>query len=114
FEGIEFPSSWTFNSVVNYEGVNGLAWIADDIGNQDPRIPLLYNPTRQDKYTQSNANLVVASGIQARLIEAEHYLNDRSHTDDWLNTINSLRNTIGLSDTLPTDTSFSNKVDLLY
>jgi hypothetical protein len=87
-------------TVGSHEGVNGL----DFVGSNDPRIPtatngsgtyglLLYRPTRS-----FDGGVTVASGVEARLIEAEAAL----HAGDasWLDQLNALR-TDGTFDTQP-------------
>jgi hypothetical protein len=94
---------WT---VANREGVNGLPFVEEgDSANaaRDPRIPLRRNPASggvgfdattplfiQLKYPNRGADVLLASGVEARLIEAEVALkagNDAA----WLATLNALR-----------------------
>jgi starch-binding outer membrane protein, SusD/RagB family len=91
-------SLWTgayFRSVANLEGGNGL----DFIDAKDPRVPTLLvftsTVTGQKRYsavtysTKLDAPIVVASGIEARLIEAEAAL--KAGGSNWLTILNTLR-----------------------
>ena len=94
---------------VDKEGGNGL----DYISSGDPRIKV--DPTKvsagQDgtrtpalnQYTSLDAPVVVASGIEARLIEAEAQLANGDPT--WITTLNTLRATIGLGPLTPAATT---------
>jgi len=80
-------------STVNNEGGNGLPFIAAN----DPRVRTaaaglgfdqatpMFN---QLKYPSSSASVILASGLEARLIEAEHQLRTGG---DWLATLNAVR-----------------------
>ena len=95
-------------SAVDKEGVNGL----DYISSGDPRIKV--DPTKvsagQDgtrtaalnQYASLDAPVTVASGIEARLIEAESQL--ASGNASWIATLNTLRATIGLAPLAPAAT----------
>lgn len=110
--------------IINNEGVVGLKWLGDSAVRQDPRVPVVTqningqlvfsNPYKQRKYEGGNVNFVVANGIQARLIEAEYYLNNvESMGDSWLGSLNELRSSIGLADTTdPGD--FRSQTNLLF
>lgn len=99
------------------EGGNGLPFVSA----HDPRIPvatggpMATNTTKTlfitTKYPGSTAPLVLASGIEARLIEAEAALNAGSET--WIATLDALRETVGLAP-LEEPTTMSDKVDMLY
>jgi hypothetical protein len=111
--------------VLNAEGGTGLDWIAPTATQQDPRIPVTTTtdendvpvftaPIRQAKFGPSTTTLLLASGIEARLIEAESQLQPASHpAGPWLQTLNDLRRTIGLADTTDPGTE-SGRVDLLF
>ncbi len=84
-------------SVADREGGNGL-----DYGSaNDPRVPVTLAGMAEDgvtpsyvqlKYEASNSPIPMASGIEARLIEAEAQLNGAA-AGDWLGTLNNLRMT---------------------
>jgi hypothetical protein len=94
---------WT---VANREGVNGLPFVTEgDTANaaRDPRIPLRRNPASagvgfdattplfiQLKYPNRSADVVLASGVEARLIEAEAALKAGNNTE-WLAKLNAVR-----------------------
>ena len=94
---------WT---VSNREGLNGLPFVElGDTANaaRDPRIPLRRNPASSGvgfdattplfitlKYPNRSADVVLASGVEARLIEAEAAL--KAGNDSlWLAKLNSVR-----------------------
>ncbi len=92
--GTSSPNSWF--GVADKAGINGL----DYVSASDPRIEVIRRgPTRDGigglytlaKYQNQNAPMVIASGIDARLIEAEAALvrGDPS----WLTILNTLRAT---------------------
>lgn len=93
---------------VDKEGINGL----DYISSGDPRIKV--DPTRvsagQDgtrtpqlnQYPTIDAPVTVASGIEARLIQAESQLANNDPT--WITTLNAARATIGLGPLTPAAT----------
>jgi hypothetical protein len=102
------------------EGGNGLPFA----GAHDPRIPLVVGGTRATdetdtlyqtlKYSSSSDQMTVASGIEARLIEAEAAL----HAGDprWLDILNTLRSTM-VTPALPplvAPAETAAQVDLLY
>lgn len=94
---------WT---VANNEGVNGLPFVQEgDTANpaRDPRIPVRRNPASggvgfdattplfiQLKYPNRGADVLLASGIEARLIEAEAALKAGNDVE-WLTKLNALR-----------------------
>jgi hypothetical protein len=83
-------------SVSDREGVNGLPYRSTN----DPRLPWFQDPRNgfdsavplfiSDRYTSFNSNVVLADGIEARLIEAEAALR-ANNTAAWLSTLNDLR-----------------------
>lgn len=108
------------NAVGDYEGGNGLPFASA----KDPRIPLVVGGTsarndtdtlyKSTKYSQPGAQIVLASGVEARLIEAEVAL----HAGDpsWLTILNTLRGT-AISPALPAlqdPGTASTRVDLVY
>lgn len=101
-----------------------LPWVEDPSGGFDPAFRLFTN----QKYPNRDSNVPLASGIEARLIEAEAALNG---TGDWLAILNDLRANVGTlmaaqidgySDLVPAPSlapltdpgSFDAQVDLLY
>lgn len=110
--------------VSNFEGGRGLQWLAPSPREQDPRLPITTRVVgtdtlftllpRQRKFEGGTLELTVASGIQARMIEAEAQLNDATAApESWLNTINNARRTIGLVDTTDPGTH-DQRVDLIF
>lgn len=107
-------------TVSDREGGNGL----DYASAGDPRVPVSLAGTAEDgvtpsyeqlKYGASNSPIPIASGIEARLIEAEAQLNGAA-AGDWLATLNDLRQT-QVSPALPllTDPGTPDaRVDLLF
>lgn len=100
------------------EGGNGLPFVSA----QDPRVTVvfeakgfrdttqsMYLPT---KYPSTSTPMVIASGIEARLIEAEAKLN--LGDAGWFDILNALRTSHGMAaiDTMPTTASA--QVDLVY
>jgi len=88
---------WNFNpgAAANREGGVGLPFVS----SHDPRTPTRFKRTRisirtdslyeQLKYVDRYAATVLASGVEARLIEAEAALN--ADDEAWLTTLNALR-----------------------
>jgi len=114
---------WEFNwnegrwTQANNEGTNGLPF-----RNGDPRTPFTFLGAGFDgqralygtlKYPDRNAEVVLASGVEARLIEAEAQL-QAGQTGPFLTTLNNLRATVpGLTAlTLPATTAAQQ--DLLF
>jgi hypothetical protein len=94
---INFSATGDNMSVSDLEGGNGL----DFISANDPRAPVVLLGTAHDGTTQlyapanhrtPTAPIVIASGIEARLIEAEAQLAGEA-PGDWLATLNDLRQT---------------------
>lgn len=85
------PNTGKARSVANLEGGNGLAYITAN----DPRVRTTKMTRGSDtayvlaKYPNRGAPIVVASGVEARLIEAESKL--RAGDPGWLATLNTLR-----------------------
>jgi len=105
------------------EGGTGLPFVSA----HDPRVPTVYvmqrtqNPADslfdQQKYTSVFAPIALASGVEARLIEAEALLHDDPTGVAWFAALNQLRKT-AISPAMDTLTvvpaSMDAKVDLLY
>lgn len=100
----------------NQEGINGLPFVAAN----DPRIPLFFLSVSQRdpadslyitfKGYASGDRTIFASGIEARLIQAEVALHDGSL---WKPILDSLRATVGL-DSLDDPGTSDGRVDLIY
>lgn len=90
-------------TVSDREGGRGFPYVTGD----DPRIELVvrppdisqpspaYHPAKYRNSWVKPVKMMIASGIEARLIEAEALLNDGA-ISEWLNILNELRNDIGL------------------
>lgn len=101
------------------EGTNGLPFRSA----ADPRVPVAtqaragFDNTSamydQLKYPDRNASIVLASGIEARLIEAEAALK-ASDVPGWLGILNDLRATVDGLDPLTDPGSDAARVDLHY
>lgn len=107
----------SFISVGNREGGNGLDFVAAN----DPRLRVRFMMTvlgasyyAANKYPNQGAPIVIASGIEARLIEAEAAL--RSGDANWLAILNDLRATqiIPGMEPLADPGTESTRVDLLF
>lgn len=83
-------------SISDVEGGNGMnfrsandprvPWARDSRGGFTPSIPLYFSL----RYPLKSSNVVLADGIEARLIEAESDLNNGNYSG-WLTTLNNLR-----------------------
>jgi SusD/RagB-like outer membrane lipoprotein len=94
-------------TVADLDGTNGLNFR----GALDPRVPWARTPANdvgfdaatpqydQGKYASETATLAIASGVEARLIEAEAQLKAGDNAG-WLTTLNALRATAGLVPTV--------------
>lgn len=113
----------------NGRGTNGMDWLSDSAINQDPRVPVTRTsdgaqyqiPVRQTKFAATAVTFIAASGIEARLIEAEALLQPaNSPSGDWLAVLNQLRSDnslTGISQPLPPvedPGSASARIDLLF
>ncbi len=107
--GLSFPGSGFGAMMADREGGVGQPYISSN----DPRTAVvpqgrnkfgvpLYFPAKYSA-NQEVAPLTIASGIEARLIEAEAALNGFSVGSDWLTILNTLRTTGG-STAVPADT----------
>ncbi|MHB2033378.1 MAG: RagB/SusD family nutrient uptake outer membrane protein [Gemmatimonadaceae bacterium] len=116
--------------VSNFEGTNGL----DYVSSADPRTAVVaggtvygfphYLPAKYAKFSRSGPELIpveLASGIEARLDQAEAALHDNpddtaSHGSGWLGILNHLRET-AINPALPDTTdpgSSAARLDLLF
>ena len=108
-------------AVGDTEGTNGLPFVSA----HDPRVPSVYKVVRinnphdslydQLKYPSKADPMVLAGGIEARLIEAEAALN--AGDPSWFDTLNMLRSTMisPAMDAIPVmPATTKDQVDLLY
>jgi starch-binding outer membrane protein, SusD/RagB family len=116
-----FVGSFDAISVSNHEGGTGLDFVAAD----DPRLPIdsireasfgppttLYAPTYHAQ--TPNPDIVVASDVEAQLIQAEAQLQPADNpSGPWLATLNALRATVALPDTTDPGTA-AGRVNLLF
>ncbi len=115
-----FGSTTRSTEIINNEGVNGLVWFANP-RQLDPRLPVttqIINDTiafppvvRQRKFIGGTLAFPLARWVEAKMIEAESYLN----TDDsrWIEIINEARRSVGIADTVE-PTAWNEKVNLLF
>jgi hypothetical protein len=105
------------HSVADREGGTGL----DFVSAADPRVPTVPLNTARDgvttlygiaSYADQGAPIVMASGLEARLIEAEAALN-ASDPSTWLTKLNQLRQTAALPDTTDPGSDAA-RVDLTF
>jgi len=106
-----------FNFAVgDVEGTNGMPFVSA----HDPRVPTVFGGVRamnpaDSLYRAANltrsAPMVLASGIEARLIEAEAAIN--AGDPNWLTILNTLRESIGMADLTDPGTTTA-QIDLLY
>jgi len=126
------PTDFTYTTdilVRNSLGRQGRAWVADGDGGglpflsaNDPRVTATAQRTRatqpsvslylQTKYPNTTVPMIVASGIEARLIEAEAAIHE-PNPSKVVAIVDTLRATIGL-DTVATPTSTDALIDLVY
>ena len=107
--------------VLSPEGSNGIRWAADSVRLQDRRVLLdtvssvqFASPLKQRKYTGAVEIVVVADGIQARMIEAEAQLQPANAPQGpWLTTLNAARATRGLSPLTDPGTAAA-RIDMLF
>lgn len=97
------------------EGLNGLQWSSPPGVSQDPRVPKTTTlPNRQNKFLNGNVTLPIARWHDALLIQAEANLEQVGDIGGaWLDPINELRSSIGLTDTTDPG-SIEARVNLLF
>lgn len=117
FAYVNIQERWT---VANAEGGNGLPYRAA----ADPRVVSELDPDNgvgfdgitpmfvQLKYPDRDADVVLASGTEARLIQAEAQL-EAGNVNGWLGTLNALRTAAGLGQVSDPGTAAA-RVDLLF
>jgi hypothetical protein len=105
-------------TVSNKEGINGL----DFVSAQDPRVPTVVAGTGLDGVTQvqsfvpyssATAPVIVASGIEARLIQAEAAL-QAGDAVGWIDTLNTLRTRVPGLAPLSDPGTTAQRVDLQF
>ncbi len=106
--------------ITNQEGLNGLIWFVNP-ESVDPRLPVTvvenngeytFPPyVRQQKFINGTVLFKLATGIEARLIEAEYLLSKGE--SDWIAPLNAARATVGLADTI-SPSNVTESVDLLF
>lgn len=95
--------------VTNNEGRNGMTWVTSP---QDPRVPLVpFNGAmwQQAKYGSQGSSIILADGVEARLIEAESQLQAKDY-GAWIGTLQALAATMSGVST-PTDPGAVNGSD---
>jgi hypothetical protein len=104
-------------SVADVEGANGLPFRSA----MDPRVPSILNGIGQNgisthykqlKYLTAESDIIIASGWEARLIEAEAAL-DANQLQSFIDKINVGRSALGLVDATDPGTA-TGRVDLLF
>jgi hypothetical protein len=117
FAYVNIQERWT---VANSEGGNGLPYRT----GADARVTFELDPDNgvgfdgvtpmflQLKYSDRDADVVLASGTEARLIEAEAQL-AAGNTNGWLGTLNALRTSAGLGNVSDPGTPAA-RVDLMF
>ncbi len=109
----------TKNTYVVYdtEGQNGIRWSAPAGQPSDLRVPLTVvsgTMYRQRKFTSQTGRVVLADGIQARMIEAEAALQPaNAPSGDWLTKLNAARAMQSL-DPLTDPGSAEARINLLF
>jgi hypothetical protein len=101
------------------EGGNGLNYVS----SRDPRIKVDATQTRPGQdgtpiwrtlmFTRGDAPVPLATGIEARLIEAEDML-DKNNVTGWLGKLNAARATLAALPTLADPGTPAGRVDLLF
>lgn len=113
---LSFSESEPNRSVADLEGGTGL----DFVGANDPRVPTTWLAKASDSvsgiyrpaiYATNTASILVAGGIEARLIEAEAALHAGQGT--WLTILNDLRAAVSLTALADPGTADA-RVDLLF
>lgn len=100
----------------NSEGGNGLDWISTPWSQQDVRIPIdTTSPSQiqQVKYRDGTADIEVANWTIAKLIEAEALLSDPAAGNQWLQILNNLRSSRGITP-LSDPENIDARVNLLF
>jgi len=119
--GGENNGIWSFNTnqgrwgQSNREGVNGLAYRTQFVQGADVRTAFTgafagfdgRAVFRTQKYPARETPAVVASGIEARLIEAEVFLR-KGDIVNWLARLNGLRQTLSFNQCVPNSTGCTN------
>lgn len=107
--------------IVNREGGNGLVWFSNP-ASLDPRLPVTVSRStegvysfpaivRQMKFTNGSPVIKLATGIEARMIEAEYMLS--ANDPNWIDAVNEARATKSLPD-LSSPVTATQSIDLLF
>jgi len=112
------PSAGFAYLAENREGENGLAFVAE----HDSRVPTVYLRQRsivpadsmfiQTKYPSQDIRIIVASGVEARLIEAEAAYN--ANNPSWFDKLNALRTGAGLTPVATMPATDTDRVNLIF
>ncbi len=128
---MEYSENTFQNSVWNLNSSNGRFTVSDREGGgldfrtaDDPRVPVFRQPDRvgfdkltplfeQAKYPSRDADIPLATGIEARLIEAEAAL-QANNTGSFISILNALRSTVSGLAPLSDPGSPAARQDLLF
>ena len=109
-------------TVADREGSNGLPFLSSpdvrdsvealQLTNNDVTLPLSYPLKYSEAVTDGFAPITVADGVEAQLIQAEAQLQPAA-SGPWLTTLNRLRESIGLQDTVDPGTPAA-RIALLF
>lgn len=111
--------------ILDNEGGNGITWAGAGPVNEDPRVKIARNPansaaysipTRQAKYASTGtSSIVIASGVEARLIEAEALLQPASQPQgDWIAKVNQARRTRNDLPDLVAPVTADERIDMVF
>lgn len=82
--------------IINNKGINGMVWFTPDPSSQDQRVPIAedgsggYSSPALPEFILSKRSIAFVNGAEARLIEAERYL-EEGNVDEFINQINRVR-----------------------
>lgn len=109
--------------VTNLEGGNGIRWMSTRATDQDPRVPITLRMIgsdttfdvipRQEKFRGGSIDLIIADQSQAHLMVAEAKLFLNPEDPGWLNHVNEVRRSVGLTDTVDPGEG-NERIDLLF
>jgi hypothetical protein len=115
----------SYATVGDREGINGLPYISsrdprsstvvEDPGDGSSLLPQQFPVKYQSSLSGNGASsIVIADGIEARLIQAEAQLQPAdAPSGPWLQTLNGLRHAVGMSDTTDPGTAVG-RISLLF
>lgn len=103
------------------DGTNGLAFVSEHDNVRVPSVPIgghFNDPATQEyvspKYQSASQPVLVATGIEARLIEAESRYNLDPSSTAWYTTLNTLRTDAGIAPLAAMPSTDTGKVNLIY